>query len=185
MISGIDSFPLLAVPFFILAGNLMNNAGITNRIYNFALGLVGWMKGGLGHVNIVGSRHLRRHVRHRDRRRRRPRHDRDQGDARPWLQQGVRRGRDGGLGDARSDHPAVAAVRDLRDGRQRRRSAQLFLAGIIPGPRDDGRDDADRRVLRAQEQLGRRHQVRMAARGQGRSSSSPIVIAWPFPIWRS
>src|SRR3954464_13933809 len=55
MISGIDSFPLLAVPFFILAGNLMNNAGITNRIYNFALALVGWMKGGLGHVNVVGS----------------------------------------------------------------------------------------------------------------------------------
>jgi TRAP-type C4-dicarboxylate transport system permease large subunit len=55
MISGIDSFPLLAVPFFILAGNLMNNAGITNRIYNFALSLVGWLKGGLGHVNIIGS----------------------------------------------------------------------------------------------------------------------------------
>ena len=45
MIGGIDSFPLLAVPFFILAGNLMNNAGITNRIYNYALALVGWMKG--------------------------------------------------------------------------------------------------------------------------------------------
>ena len=55
MISGIDSFPLLAVPFFILAGNLMNNAGITTRIYNYALALVGWLKGGLGHVNIVGS----------------------------------------------------------------------------------------------------------------------------------
>ncbi|MCM2342231.1 TRAP transporter large permease [Rhodoferax sp.] len=55
MISGIDSFPLLAVPFFILAGNLMNNAGITNRIYNYALALVGWMKGGLGHVNVLGS----------------------------------------------------------------------------------------------------------------------------------
>src|SRR5664279_1970337 len=55
MISGIDSFPLLAVPFFILAGNLMNNAGITNRIYNFALALVGWLKGGLAHVNIIGS----------------------------------------------------------------------------------------------------------------------------------
>lgn len=55
MVSGIDSFPLLAVPFFILAGNLMNNAGITTRIYNFALALVGWLKGGLGHVNIVGS----------------------------------------------------------------------------------------------------------------------------------
>lgn len=55
MVSGIDSFPLLAVPFFILAGNLMNNAGITNRIYNYALALVGWLKGGLGHVNVVGS----------------------------------------------------------------------------------------------------------------------------------
>ena len=55
MYGGIDSFPLLAVPFFILAGNLMNSAGITNRIYNFALALVGWLKGGLGHVNIVGS----------------------------------------------------------------------------------------------------------------------------------
>src|SRR5438552_4203193 len=55
MVSGIDSFPLLAVPFFILAGNLMNSAGITNRIYNFALALVGWMRGGLGHVNVLGS----------------------------------------------------------------------------------------------------------------------------------
>ena len=55
MVGGLDSFPLLAVPFFILAGNLMNTAGITNQIYNFALALVGWMKGGLGHVNVVGS----------------------------------------------------------------------------------------------------------------------------------
>jgi TRAP-type C4-dicarboxylate transport system permease large subunit len=55
MVGGLDSFPLLAVPFFIMAGNLMNSAGITNRIYNFALALVGWLRGGLGHVNIVGS----------------------------------------------------------------------------------------------------------------------------------
>src|SRR4051812_27844130 len=55
MVGGIDSFPLLAVPFFILAGNLMNVGGITTRIYNFALALVGWLKGGLGHVNIIGS----------------------------------------------------------------------------------------------------------------------------------
>ena len=55
MIAGIESFPLLAVPFFILAGNLMNIAGITSRIYNFAVALVGWMKGGLGQVNIIGS----------------------------------------------------------------------------------------------------------------------------------
>ena len=55
MVGGLDSFPLLAVPFFILAGNLMNSAGITNRIYNWALGIVGWMRGGLGHVNVLGS----------------------------------------------------------------------------------------------------------------------------------
>ena len=55
MIAGIESFPLLAVPFFILAGNLMNVAGITGRIYAFAVALVGWMRGGLGHVNIIGS----------------------------------------------------------------------------------------------------------------------------------
>ncbi len=55
MVGGIDSFPLLAVPFFIYAGNLMNSAGITNRIFGFALALVGWLRGGLGHVNVVGS----------------------------------------------------------------------------------------------------------------------------------
>jgi tripartite ATP-independent transporter DctM subunit len=55
MVGGIDSFPLLAVPFFILAGNLMNSAGITNRIYDFAVAVAGWMRGGLAHVNIIGS----------------------------------------------------------------------------------------------------------------------------------
>jgi TRAP-type C4-dicarboxylate transport system permease large subunit len=55
MIAGVESFPLLAVPFFILAGNLMNVAGITSRIYDFAVALVGWMRGGLGQVNIIGS----------------------------------------------------------------------------------------------------------------------------------
>lgn len=55
MAGGVDSFPLLAVPFFILAGNLMNTAGITNRIFDFAAAAVGWLRGGLGHVNVVGS----------------------------------------------------------------------------------------------------------------------------------
>src|SRR5258706_12954991 len=55
MAGGIDSFPLLALPFFILAGNLMNSAGITNRIYDFAVALAGWTRGGLAHVNIIGS----------------------------------------------------------------------------------------------------------------------------------
>lgn len=55
MIAGVESFPLLAVPFFIMAGNLMNIAGVTGRIYHFALSLVGWMRGGLAQVNIIGS----------------------------------------------------------------------------------------------------------------------------------
>src|ERR1035437_547511 len=55
MIGGIDSFPLLAVSFFILAGTLRNNAGVTNRMFNFALALVGWLKCGLGHVNVLAS----------------------------------------------------------------------------------------------------------------------------------
>lgn len=55
MINGVDSFPLLAIPFFILAGNLMNNGGITSRIFDFAKALMGWMRGGLGHVNVGAS----------------------------------------------------------------------------------------------------------------------------------
>ncbi len=55
MIGGIDSFPLLAIPFFILAGHLINAGGITNRIFAFARTLVGWLPGGLGHVNVGAS----------------------------------------------------------------------------------------------------------------------------------
>lgn len=55
LMAGVDSFTLLAVPFFILAGNLMNTSGVTDRIYNFANALVGHFQGGLGHVNVVGS----------------------------------------------------------------------------------------------------------------------------------
>ncbi|OAN69176.1 TRAP transporter large permease [Rhodobacteraceae bacterium EhC02] len=55
MIGGIDSFPLLAIPFFILAGHLMNTGGITTKIFAFARSLVGWLPGGLGHVNVGAS----------------------------------------------------------------------------------------------------------------------------------
>ena len=55
MVGGIDSFPLLAIPFFILAGHLMNSSGLTTRIFAFASALVGWLPGGLGHVNIGSS----------------------------------------------------------------------------------------------------------------------------------
>lgn len=55
MINGINSFPLIAIPFFILAGHLMNAAGFTDRIFAFARAIVGWAPGGLGHVNIGAS----------------------------------------------------------------------------------------------------------------------------------
>jgi tripartite ATP-independent transporter DctM subunit len=165
MVSGIDSFPLLAVPFFILAGNLMNNAGITNRIYNYALALVGWLKGGLGHVNVVGSVVFA-------------------------GMSGTAIADAAGLGTieikAMKDHGyetefavgVTAASATLGPiippslpfviyGMMANVSVgALFLAGILPGA-DGGADDAHRRVLRAQERLGRRHQVRVAARAQG------------------
>ena len=55
MFNGMDSFPLMAIPFFLLAGELMNVAGITVRIVHFANALVGHIRGGLAHANIVAS----------------------------------------------------------------------------------------------------------------------------------
>ncbi len=55
IISGIDSYILIAIPFFILAGELMNTGGITTRIFNFANWLVGRIPGGMGHTNVVAS----------------------------------------------------------------------------------------------------------------------------------
>jgi tripartite ATP-independent transporter DctM subunit len=52
---GINQFPLLAIPMFILAGEIMNHGGITLRLVNFAKTLVGHLRGGLAHVNIVSS----------------------------------------------------------------------------------------------------------------------------------
>ena len=55
MIEGTDSFPLLAIPFFLLAGELMNAGGISKRIVNFALAWVGHLRGGLGYVAIFAA----------------------------------------------------------------------------------------------------------------------------------
>ena len=55
MVTATQNFPLLAVPFFILAGNLMNATGITERLVNFARLLTGWMAGGLAQVSIALS----------------------------------------------------------------------------------------------------------------------------------
>ena len=55
LIGGADSFPLLAVPFFMLAGEIMNVGGLSRRIVNLALALVGHVKGGLGYVTIMAG----------------------------------------------------------------------------------------------------------------------------------
>ena len=53
--TGLDSFVLIAIPLFVLAGHLLNRAGIADRIFAFADALVGHIRGGLAHVNVVAS----------------------------------------------------------------------------------------------------------------------------------
>ncbi len=55
MMHGINSFSMLAIPFFILAANVMNKGSVTPRIFSFANSLVGHLRGGLGHVNVLAS----------------------------------------------------------------------------------------------------------------------------------
>ncbi|MGE4284255.1 MAG: TRAP transporter large permease [Clostridia bacterium] len=55
LIKGIDSFPLLAIPFFMIAGEIMNQGGISTRIVKFAHALVGHITGGIGYVGVVAS----------------------------------------------------------------------------------------------------------------------------------
>lgn len=55
MVSGVDSYTLLAIPLFMLTGSLMNAGGITDRIFNFCKACVGHIRGGLGHVNVLAS----------------------------------------------------------------------------------------------------------------------------------
>ena len=55
MVAGVNSFPLLAVPLYILAGVLMEKSGITPRLFQLADALAGHIRGGLGHVNVVAS----------------------------------------------------------------------------------------------------------------------------------
>jgi len=153
MIAGIESFPLLAVPFFILAGNLMNIAGITGRIYNFAVALVGWMKGGLGQVNIIGSVIF----------------SGMSGTAiadaaglgsieiKAMTDHGYSKEFSVGVTAASAtlgpNHSAEPAVRDLRDDGQRL-DRRAVRGGVDSRPRDDRDDDAHGGLLRAQETAG-------------------------------
>ena len=55
LINGADSFPLMAVPFFMLAGEIMNTGGLSKRIVTLALSLIGHVRGGLGYVAIMAA----------------------------------------------------------------------------------------------------------------------------------
>jgi TRAP-type C4-dicarboxylate transport system permease large subunit len=132
VIDGADSFPLLAVPFFMLAGEIMNAGGLSRRIVNFAMALVGHVRGGLGYVTIMAAHHGGALRLGRGRRRRAGRAA--AADDEP------RRLRQGALG--RPDRGSAASSRPS----SRRRIgfvifgvaanvsiSKLFLAGIVPG----------------------------------------------------
>jgi tripartite ATP-independent transporter DctM subunit len=55
MFAGLDLFPFLAMPFFIMAGEIMNRSGITTHLVQFADSLVGWLRGGMAHSNMIAS----------------------------------------------------------------------------------------------------------------------------------
>jgi tripartite ATP-independent transporter DctM subunit len=55
MVAGVQSWVLLAIPFYVLAAQIMNHGGIAERLFNFADELVGWIKGGLAHANVMAS----------------------------------------------------------------------------------------------------------------------------------
>ena len=55
IVDGLNSFPIIAVPLFILAANIFNSSSITKNLFGFATHLVGHIRGGLGHVNILAS----------------------------------------------------------------------------------------------------------------------------------
>ncbi len=181
MISGIDSFPLLAVPFFIMAGNLMNNAGITNRIYDFALALVGWLKGGLGHVNIIGSVIFAGMS------------GTAIADAAGLGTIEIKAMKDKGY-DLGFSVGVTAASATLGPIIPPSLPFVIYamMANVVGRPavprrhhsrrRDGDPDDAHRRLLRAQVQMGRRRRVRMAPDGQG-VHRARLVIGFPLLLW--
>ena len=142
IINGADSFPLLAVPFFMLAGEMMNAGGLSRRIVNVALALVGHVRGGLGYVAILAACILAAlsgsavadaaalsALADADDDQRRPR-------------QGAGRRADRGGRHHRAGHPAQHRLRDVRRGRRR-----VDLQAVHGRHRP--RRDARRRVVRA------------------------------------
>ena len=119
--TGLDSFVLIAIPLFVLAGHLLNRAGIADRIFEFAAALVGHIRGGLAHVNVVASMIFAGMSGVAQADAAGPRRGRGQRDAQGRLRSGLRRGRERRLGHHRPDHPALGDHGRVRgDGAGRR-----------------------------------------------------------------
>jgi hypothetical protein len=168
MVTGANTFTLLAIPFFLLAGELMNAGGLSRRIVEFAVACVGHIRGGLGY--------------RRDHRRRGhglavglgggglggARRDPDPDDARGRLQRAARRRPDGGGRRHRARHPAVDRLHHLR--RRRQRVDHRAVHGRHRARPDDG-PVADR---------GLDHRV--AARERGPCRAGRGRSGWPPPV---
>ena len=133
LIEGANSFPLLAVPFFMLAGEIMNAGGLSRRIVNFAMTLVGHVRGGLGYVAIMAAVHHGGAVRLGGGRRRGAGRAAAADDDPRRLRQGAL-GRPARLGRhhrARSSRPRIGFV--IFGVAANVSISKLFLAGIVPG----------------------------------------------------
>ena len=152
MFGAINKFPLAAIPFFILAGNLMESGGISQRLVEFAKSIVGGVQGGLGGDlradlhDLRGGIGLERGDHVRDRR------DPDPGADQARLPDELRRRAAGHVGRARRHHSAVDSDDPLRrvGGGLDRRALHLRLR---PGTPDRRRADAVRHRLRADQGL--------------------------------
>ncbi len=166
MFGALNKFPLAAIPFFILAGNLMESGGISNRLVEFAKSLVGGVQGGLSATCVltcmifaaVSGQQRRDHVRHRL--------DPHSG-ARPARLSGeLRRGVAGDVGGARRDHSAVDTddpVRRLGGSVDRR----ALHRGLRPGRPDRRRADGVRAGVRAAQGLRKAGPRRTPAGARG------------------
>lgn len=112
--NALDSFPLLAIPLFILAAEIMNHSGATERIFRLTNTLLGRIPGGLGHVNVAASMLFSGMSGSAVADAARAWRYRDQGDEGTGVQLRLCRCRDRRLLDHRSDHPALGAHRAVR-----------------------------------------------------------------------